>query len=241
MEFLSLTLNDIIKSSFEVDGFDFRMQKEVIQFAMDILISLDKEYKVCMHLIETISQYFRMSHFGADRSGEFNDLKTRLVQLCIQKTIYPEFFDIETLAPSKREYRQKFRFGNKSKKESDDEDEMDVADMSTEQSAFIHMRDEMKYLILEISLKAKKLESVFTQIAGIATSIVENAANLEEGQLDFQIEAVLMVFYHFLQGGLKNLNENMAKSTVDILVNFFLEDQMKEFFAGKKSHCLVAK
>lgn len=240
LEFLTLALYDIVKGAFEVDGCEQSLHKDIINFAIIILNGLTDQYKASMHLIESISQNLRMSHYGADQQSEFDTFVTQIVEICIQKTIYPEFFDIETMIPNKRQYRQKFKF-TKNPREKVEEDEDVILDMSDEQSAFVHVRNELKLLILEVSLKAKKLDKIFTQLIEVSKVVMENQDGCSEEQLNFRIEAILMVFLHFLQGGKKDISANNTEDIVGMLQDFFLQTESRNFFAGKDAHCLVSK
>lgn len=76
-----------------------------------------------------------------------------MVILCIERAKYPYFFDMQALIPQKREVPKKYQsLMNKTKKQEDsDEDDMPVdTEMDNEQSAFVHMRESIKSLILEL-------------------------------------------------------------------------------------------
>ena len=57
---MALSLHDIIKASFDISGIDDEMQKEILNFNINMLTNLEGNYTACMHLLESISQYLRM-------------------------------------------------------------------------------------------------------------------------------------------------------------------------------------
>lgn len=145
------------------------------------------------------------------------------------------------MIPEKRKYKRKYRFTYKNKNNhNQDEEENEIYEMDSDQSAFIHMRNEIKNLILEISLKANNLDFIYGQMIDISNSIITNTQNVSTEELDLRIEAVLMVFYHFLESTKRNIKIKNYQETKDKLTNFFLNEN-KEFFSENKSHCLVTK
>jgi len=57
---MALGLHDIIKSTFDISGVEVEMQKEILNFNIDMLIKIEGNYTACMHLFESINQYLRM-------------------------------------------------------------------------------------------------------------------------------------------------------------------------------------
>ena len=243
-DFLTMSIHDLIKWSFDLDGVTEELQRQILDFSIELLREMSGHYKSWMHLFEGIAEYIRMSHFGGYYDPKDpTDLINTLIDLCVTKVIYPEFFDIETLMPQKRKHERskyKSRYSSTKEDESDDDDGL-VIDMSNEQSAFVHMRHAVSMLILEIWLKVKSLDNILLKVISIGTHILKNEDNAPTEELEFRIESILMVLRIFTDGIKRGEKINDYGAVSDKFYEFLIEDGMRQIFAGPQTHWLVTK
>lgn len=240
LELISISLCDIMKWTFDVEEISESDQENVRDFIISLLKQKSNKFKASMYLFDALSHYTRWKYFNSDQIRKFSE---DIVFLCLERAKYPYFFDMQSLIPQKREVPKKYQsLMNKAKKQEDSDDDMPIdTEMDNEQSAFVHMRESIKSLILELWLKTDCLDNILIQILHEGNQALSNTENLSIDQLGFKVEAILMVLYHFIENIRPNTKIKNYDETSTLIKDFFLSDIMKDIFAGENTQWLISK
>ena len=113
--------------------------------------------------------------------------------------------------------------------------------LNEEETQFIKMRESIASLIFEFWLKLKDLEPILSEIMDIGKNIIEESSQVLTDEINYQLEALLDVFYHYLEGVRDKSKISKYEGMIEKINDFFLNDNMKSIFVGQNCHWLLSK
>lgn len=242
LEIMTEIFSDIVKCSFDLE-MEETQQQMILEFIFKVATTTEKKYKSLSYTFEALGGYVRMLYAS---SNTMIDLCKNLLDVWILKSKYPYFFDTQVKKPLwDSMFYKPTCYINNAENNEEESDAMDdynpETSLNEEETNFLKMRSAIRSLTFEFWLKIKNLEPILSTILDKGKQIIQDSEQIFNEEINYQLEALLDVFLHYLEGVRDASKIDSFMSIIDKISEFFLNENMKSIFVGQKWHCLLSK